>query len=148
MGGFAKVFPTQSGIAIEKHAHEDQRVKAGDVLYVLSLDRPGQTGGDSLARISRQVEQRRASLTREPAELGRLHAEQRSALTHKRELFQNELRVLDQSIAGQRNRIALADAARQRINALADWRAVRLRLAAALGRLGFWTLAPAPANPP
>ncbi|WP_227815360.1 TolC family protein [Nitrogeniibacter aestuarii] len=42
---------------------------------------------------------------------------------------------------------ALADAARQRINALADWRAVRLRLAAALGRLGFWTLAPAAANP-
>ena len=43
---------------------------------------------------------------------------------------------------------ALADAARQRISALADWRAVRLRLAAALGRLGLWTLDPGPANPP
>jgi len=43
---------------------------------------------------------------------------------------------------------ALADAARQRIGALADWRAVRLRLAAALGRLGLWTLDAGTAYPP
>lgn len=109
VGGFAKVFPTQNGIVIEKHAREGQAVQAGDVLYVLSLDRPGSAGSDSLEHISRQVEQRRASLARELAELSRLHEEQRTALTHKRALFQNELRVLDQSIEGQRQRIALAE---------------------------------------
>jgi outer membrane protein len=36
---------------------------------------------------------------------------------------------------------AMADAAQQRINALATWRATRLRLAASLGRLGFWSVA-------
>lgn len=35
---------------------------------------------------------------------------------------------------------SLADAAQQRINALASWRATRLRLAASLGRLGFWSV--------
>lgn len=36
---------------------------------------------------------------------------------------------------------AMADAAQQRINALATWRATRLRLAASLGKLGFWSVA-------
>ncbi|WP_374265795.1 TolC family protein [Zoogloea sp.] len=35
---------------------------------------------------------------------------------------------------------AMADAAQQRINALANWRATRLRLAASLGRIGFWSV--------
>ena len=35
---------------------------------------------------------------------------------------------------------AMADAAQQRINALATWRATRLRLAASLGKLGFWSV--------
>jgi outer membrane protein len=35
---------------------------------------------------------------------------------------------------------AMADAAQQRINALSSWRATRLRLAASLGRLGFWSV--------
>ena len=35
---------------------------------------------------------------------------------------------------------AMADAAQQRINALASWRATRLRLAASLGRIGFWSV--------
>lgn len=35
---------------------------------------------------------------------------------------------------------AMADAAQQRIAALANWRATRLRLAASLGRLGFWSV--------
>lgn len=36
---------------------------------------------------------------------------------------------------------AMADAAQQRINALANWRATRLRLATSLGRIGFWSVA-------
>ena len=35
---------------------------------------------------------------------------------------------------------AMADAAQQRINALANWRATRLRLATSLGRIGFWSV--------
>ena len=35
---------------------------------------------------------------------------------------------------------AMADAAQQRINTLATWRATRLRLAASLGRIGFWSV--------
>ena len=36
---------------------------------------------------------------------------------------------------------AMADAAQQRISALANWRATRLRLATSLGRIGFWSVA-------
>ncbi|MCB1902382.1 TolC family protein [Cognatazoarcus halotolerans] len=36
----------------------------------------------------------------------------------------------------------MADAAQQRIGTLANWRLARLRLAASLGKLGFWSVAP------
>ena len=37
--GWAKVYPQQGGIVIEKHVKEGQAVRAGQLLYVLSLDR-------------------------------------------------------------------------------------------------------------
>ena len=108
-GGWSKVYPQQAGVVTDKRVREGQPVRRGDVLYVLSLDRRSDAASGGLAGISEQVAARRNSLRSELGKTESLQQEQRAALLRKREAFEAELRVIAESIAGQKSRIALAE---------------------------------------
>jgi membrane fusion protein len=119
-GGWSKVYPQQVGVVIEKHVKEGQAVREGDVLYVLSLERKSDTASGGMAGISEQVAARRNSLRSELGKTESLQQEQRSALTRKLAAYDAELRVIDQSMEGQRARVALAQDTLQRYRGLLE----------------------------
>lgn len=56
-----KVYPFQAGILLKKHVVEGQKVRKGDVLFVLSSDRRSGIQGNIQASISANVAERRQS---------------------------------------------------------------------------------------
>ncbi|WP_211471802.1 HlyD family secretion protein [Collimonas humicola] len=117
-GGLIKVYAPQSGIVIEQHVKEGQALQAGDILYVLSSERQSSTQGATQAAISSQVEQRQASLRDELQKTRLLQQEERSGLNNKIAALGNELAKLDKQIAGQQDRVKLAEDALQRYQGL------------------------------
>jgi membrane fusion protein len=116
--GLIKVYAPQSGIIIEKRVKEGQQIKAGDVLYVLSSERQSSTQGATQAAISSQVEQRQASLRDELQKTRQLQLEERSGLDNKIASLTNELAKLANQIAGQHDRVRLAEETLQRYQGL------------------------------
>lgn len=116
--GLIKVYVPQSGIVIEKHVKEGLQVRAGEVLYVLSSERQSSTFGPTQSSISRQVEQRQASLRDEMQKTRQLQQEQRSGLRNKIASLNNELVKLDNQIAGQQDRVKLAEETLKRYQGL------------------------------
>ncbi|MCK6373984.1 MAG: HlyD family efflux transporter periplasmic adaptor subunit [Zoogloea sp.] len=119
-GGWSKVYPREAGVVIEKRVQEGQTVRQGDVLYVLSLDRRSDTVSSGLAGISEQVTARRNSLRAELGKTESLQVEQRANLQRKEAAFDAELRVIAQSIDGQKSRVALAEDTLRRYKGLLD----------------------------
>ena len=113
-GGWSKVYPNQAGVVVEKRVTEGQTVREGDVLYVLSLERKSDAAPGGLASIAGQVEARRDSLRSELGKTRSIQQEQLTALTRKQAAYEAELRVIEQSIEGQRARVALAQDTLQR----------------------------------
>ncbi len=116
--GLIKVYAPQTGIVIEQHVKEGQKVKAGDVLYVLSSERQSSTQGATQAAISSQVEQRQVSLRDEMVKTRQLQLEERRGLNNKIAGLANELAKLDNQIAGQQDRVKLAVETLQRYQGL------------------------------
>ena len=106
--GWSKVYPQQGGVVVEKQVSEGQAASKGATLYVLSLDRQSGAESGGVADISQQVAVRRTSLQVELAKTETLHREQRSALVRKIAAFEAELSVINQSVAGQKSRVDLA----------------------------------------
>ncbi|AIY43147.1 HlyD family secretion protein [Collimonas arenae] len=107
--GLIKVYAPQSGIVIEQHVKEGQMLQAGDVLYVLSSERQSSTQGATQAAISNQVEQRQASLRDELQKTRMLQQDERTGLNNKIAALSNEAAKLDKQIAGQQDRVHLAE---------------------------------------
>lgn len=116
--GLIKVYAPQSGIVIQQHVKEGQVLQTGDILYVLSSERQSSTQGATQAAISSQVEQRQASLRDELQKTRLLQQEERSGLNNKIAALGNELAKLDKQIAGQQDRVKLAEDALQRYQGL------------------------------
>lgn len=144
-GGWAKVYAPQSGVVTDKRVTEGQAVRAGDVLYVVSLDRRNAAAPDGLSAIADQVTRRRDSLRFELERLAPLQREQRAATQRRLAAAQADVQVIDQAIDGQRKRVALAEDTLQRYRGLqqkdfisveqvqlreADWLDQRARLQA------------------
>lgn len=119
-GGWSKVYPGQSGVVVEKRVREGQAVREGDVLYVLSLERKSDAAPGGLASITEQVEARRNSLRNELGKTESLQQEQRAALARKQAAYEAELQVIEQSMDGQRTRVALAQDTLQRYRGLLE----------------------------
>lgn len=107
--GLVKVYAPQPGIVMEKRVAEGQRVKQGEVLYVLSSERQSSTQGDTQAAITRQVEARQASLREEMDKTRLLQQEERDALIKRIAGLQAESSKLEGQIEGQRSRVALGE---------------------------------------
>lgn len=106
--GLLKVYAQQPGIVLEKRVVEGQKVRRGDILFVLSSERQSSTLGNTQANISSQVEARKKSLHAELEKNRFLQQDERNALTEKIASLQTELLKLDSQIEGQRNRVKLS----------------------------------------
>jgi membrane fusion protein len=116
--GLIKVYAPQSGIVIEQHVKEGQALHAGENLYVLSSERQSSTQGATQAAISSQVEQRQASLRDELQKTRQLQQEERNGLNNKIAALGNELAKLNNLVAGQQDRVRLAQETLQRYQGL------------------------------
>jgi membrane fusion protein len=108
--GVAKVYVQQSGTVIEARVKEGQRVRAGDILFVLSSERQSSTIGDTQAKISRDVRDREQSLHEERANLPTMQAMERRSLEEKIAEFRDELVTLGGQTTNQQGRYELASA--------------------------------------
>jgi membrane fusion protein len=116
--GLIKIYASQTGIVLEKHVIEGQKVNQGDVLYVLSSDRQSSTQGNTQAAISTQVEARRQSLHDELDKTIRLQSNEHNDLANKIDGLKAELSKLDNQMEGQRSRVKLAEESFARFQSL------------------------------
>lgn len=107
--GVIRLFPTQTGIVIEKRVMEGQNVKTGDTLFVLSSERSSASSGDAQRTISGLLQSRRDSFGAELKQSG-VQAQQRLNALQRRVLdMQAESQKLDDQIALQQQRVSLSE---------------------------------------
>lgn len=109
--GVLKLTTPQPGIVVERHVEEGQRVRVGQVLFVISSERitdaTGRHAGAQSAIIE-QIDGRRASLRAELARRIRLLDEQSAATTRRLAALQLEATQLRNELATQAAREASA----------------------------------------
>jgi membrane fusion protein len=105
--GLIRIHVPQPGVVLERHVTENQLVHAGDVLFVVSSDRQGESG-EIQSQIGAQITARQDSLRGELAATRQLQQHERDTLAAKLESQKGQLALMQQQIDGQRNRIELA----------------------------------------
>lgn len=119
-GGLIRVHTPQLGVVLEKHINDGDAVKKGQLLYVLSSDRPGDGAQELQANIARQVGERRTSLELEIDRSKRIQSEEALSLQRRAETLRGETRSIAAQIAQQKTRLQYAEEARKRYQSLAD----------------------------
>jgi membrane fusion protein len=115
--GLIRLLPAEAGSVLERQVAEGQVVAAGDVLFVLALERPVR-GTDAQAEVLRSVEARRRSLEDAARQQQALGSAQKQALTRRLQALVGELAQADLEASLQRDRLALARQALQRLQSL------------------------------
>ncbi len=115
--GLIRLVPAESATVLERRITEGQAVTAGDVLFVLSLERPVR-GTDAQAQVLRSVEARRLSLQGAAFRQQALSSAQQQALTRRLQALSSELAQADLEASLQRDRLALARQSLQRLQSL------------------------------
>ncbi len=115
--GLIRVVPAASGTVLERRAAEGQTVRAGDVLFVLALERPTLQGA-AQSQVQRSLDERQRSLQDSARQQGLLLASQQAALERRLQALQNERLQIDAEAALQRQRLALATEAHARLESL------------------------------
>lgn len=106
--GLIKLYVPDSGIVVERRVRDEQRVTSGDVLFVVSGERQSALGATQAA-ISAQVRQRDESLRDSREKTRAIQAGERSSLEATVKGLRGQAGALDAQIAGQRERVALAE---------------------------------------
>lgn len=107
-GGMVKVYAPEPALVLEAHVSEGQRVREGDVLYVLSGERQSTVLGATHASIAQRVEERRVSLGNEITQTSLLHQQELEAARARVGIAEAGLARLDDQLELQRNRVGLA----------------------------------------
>jgi membrane fusion protein len=115
--GVLRLTAPQDAVVLERRVAEGVQVRAGDVLFVLSLDRAA-VAGDTQAAVQRSLSAREISLDRAAAQQQSLHETQAAALTRRLADMQREQQSLDAEIALSQQRIQLAQESRARVESL------------------------------
>ena len=108
-GGVIRLVPTQPASVLERRVREGQQVRAGEVLFVLSVDR-ATLGGDTQAAVQASLAARERSLQGT--------AQQREAIARRLDDMRREATQLQAETALRQQRLALAQAAQARLEAL------------------------------
>lgn len=115
--GVIRLVPPQDALVLERRVAEGASVRAGDVLFVLSLDRAA-AAGDTQAAVQRTLVEREASLGEAADQQRALLANQRAALERRLADMQRERSALDAEAALLMQRIALAQQAQAQVESL------------------------------
>jgi membrane fusion protein len=116
--GLIRVLCTQAGVVLERRVHEGQVVKAGDVLFVLGSERASKRDGDVEQAIASLLQTRRDSLSHEQRQLQEQTAQRAEAAQRKADGLTAEVRRITEQRSLQQRRVALAEAALQRLISL------------------------------
>jgi membrane fusion protein len=115
--GWIRLVAPEGATVVERLVNEGQAVKAGDVLFVLSLDRQTQSGA-AQQRIQRSLNARHVSLNESLKAQHLLRAEQDDALRQRLQALARETDQVDAETHLQQQRLALAQQALARFEAL------------------------------
>lgn len=115
--GLIKLYAPESGIVVERRVRDEQVVKAGDVLFVVSGERQSALGATQAA-ISAQVRQRDESLRDSRDKTRVMQTSERDSLEATVKGLRGQAGALDAQIAGQRERVSLAEQTAERYRGL------------------------------
>lgn len=115
--GLIRLVPAEAATVIERRVAEGQTVKAGDVLFVLALERP-RLLADAQAEVRRSLGERQRSLQDAARQQDSLAAAQLAALDRRLQTLVAEAAQVDGEAALQQQRLALAQQAQDRLEAL------------------------------
>jgi membrane fusion protein len=117
--GVIRLVAPQEALLAERRVAEGQQVRAGEVLFVLSLDRAAASGGTQAA-VQRSLTARELSLDKAAAQQQALHDTQMLALARRLVDMQREQAGLDAEAALATQRVKLAEQGLARIESLRD----------------------------
>ena len=116
--GLIRLVPAAAGTVVERRVSEGQAVRAGEVLFVLSLERP-LLASAAQAEVRRSLDDRRRSLAESARAQQALAGTQRTALDRRLSALEAELAQIDIETGLQQQRLVLAEAS------LARWQALQ-----------------------
>jgi membrane fusion protein len=115
--GVIRLVPPQDSVVLERRVAEGATVRAGDVLFVLSLDRAA-ASGNTQATVQRTLDERSKSLRDAAQQQQALLASQIAALDRRRADLLHDRGSLEAEAALLSQRIALAQQAQARLESL------------------------------
>ena len=115
--GVIRLSPPEDALVLERRVAQGASVRAGDVLFVLSLDRAA-AAGDTQAAVQRSLAERESSLRFAAQQQQALLSSQQTALERRRADLQRERSSLDAESTLLAQRIALAEQAQARLESL------------------------------
>lgn len=121
--GWIRLVSPQVATVTERRVAQGQQVRAGDVLFVLSLDQHTRDGG-AQQRVMRSLRARQESLAESLEAQLRLSREQEAALAERLGAIRREMAQLDRETELQRERLALSQQSLSRLEALREERFV------------------------
>lgn len=108
-GGVIRIYPLQTSVIVERLVSDKQRVNAGDILFVLSTERPSLTKGDTQQAVSRTLQERIDRLRAELEKQSVLASQQSNSLIRRQEQLLQQISQLQSEIVLQQRRVDLAD---------------------------------------
>jgi membrane fusion protein len=115
--GVIRLVPPQDAVVLERRVAEGASVRAGDVLFVLSLDRSA-AGGNTQALVQRTLAERSQSLREAAAQQQALLGSQLVALDRRRTDLLRDRGTLETEASLLSQRLALAQQAQARLESL------------------------------
>lgn len=115
--GLIRLVAAQAGVVTERRATEGQSVQAGDVLFVLALDRPTLQAGVQ-AQVERSLDERRRSLQETARVRQTLTETQLVALDRRLQTLALEQAQMEAEASLQQQRLVLAREAQARLESL------------------------------
>lgn len=115
--GLIRIVPSEAASVVERRVQEGQRVRRGDTLFVLALDRP-RLAAPVQADVRRSLDDRERSLQDAARQQGQLAASQGTALDRRLLALDAEATQIERERALQRQRLVLAEQALARLEQL------------------------------
>lgn len=104
--GLIKIYSRETGTIVEKNVAEGRQVAAGDVLFVVSMERSSRDSTEAQAAAIARLRERRSSLRAELVKQDDIIQIEAEGLRQQIQAKESELAKLDEGIATQERRIA------------------------------------------
>jgi membrane fusion protein len=115
--GLIRLVPSAAGVVLERRVVEGQAVRAGDVLFVLALERPQLAAGGE-EEVRRSLDERSRSLAAAARQQQALARSREAALTRRLAALEREIAQLGAEAALQGQRLVLAEQSLARLQSL------------------------------